>query len=103
MPTREEIRSMTWQAVAAGANGIIYYYFADAYRRGTTKEESARRWADVCAVAREMKEKEPTLLSEPGPAISHDSCADFDLPSEARWEFACRAVRSDHTLSVYLE
>ena len=63
-------------------------------------EKNSATWTQA---VREMKEKEPTLLSEPGPAISHDSGADFDLPSEARWEFACRSVRSDHTLSVYLE
>ena len=69
MPTREEMRSMTWQAIACGANGIIYYYFEDAYRRGKTAEENARRWADLCAVVREVKEHEATLLAEPGPAI----------------------------------
>ena len=67
MPTREEMRSMTWQAIAGGSNGIIYYYFEDAYRRGKTPEEKARRWADVCAVVHEVKEHETVLLSEPGP------------------------------------
>ena len=67
MPTREEMSSMTWQAIAAGANGLVYYYFEDAYRRGATKEEKAQRWTDVCAVAREVKEKESVILAEPGP------------------------------------
>ena len=67
MPTRNEMRSMTWQAIACGANGIIYYYFEDAYRRGGTKEENVRRWADLCAVAREVKDNEAVLLSGPGP------------------------------------
>ena len=71
MPTRDEMRSMTWQAIACGANGIIYYYFEDAYRRGGTKEENERRWADICAVAHEVKEKEVVLLSEPGPAVAY--------------------------------
>ena len=69
MPTREEMRSMTWQAIAGGANGIVYYYFEDVYRRGKTPEENARRWADLCAVAREVKDKEAVLLSEPGPGV----------------------------------
>ena len=72
MPTRGEMSSMTWQAIAAGANGIVYYYFEDAYRRGATKEERARRWADVCAVALEVKEKESVILSEPGPVPVSD-------------------------------
>ena len=73
MPTFEDMRSMSWQAIAAGANGLVYYYFEDAYRRGATKEESAKRWADVCAVAREVKEKEAIILSEPGSDVSSDS------------------------------
>lgn len=69
MPTRDEMRSMTWQAIACGANGIVYYYFEDVYRRGKTPEENARRWADVCAVAREVKAHESVLLAEPGPVV----------------------------------
>ena len=69
MPTREEMRSMSWQAIAGGANGLIYFYFEDVRRRGATKEENERRWADICVVAREIKEKEAVLLSEPGPAV----------------------------------
>jgi hypothetical protein len=63
---------MTWQAIAAGANGIVYYYFEDAYRRGATDEEKARRWADVCAVARDVKGKESVILAEPGPEPVYD-------------------------------
>ena len=69
MPTREEMRSMSWQAIAGGANGLIYFYFEDVRRRGATKEENERRWADICAVAREIKDKESVLLSDPGPAV----------------------------------
>ena len=71
MPTQDEMRSMSWQAIAGGANGLIYYYFEDVYRRGGTKEENERRWADLCAVVREVKEKESVLLSEPGPAVEN--------------------------------
>ena len=70
MPTREEMRSMSWQAIAGGANGLVYYKFEGVYKRGGTKEENARRWADICAVAREIKEKEAVLLSAPGPTVA---------------------------------
>ena len=69
MPTREELRSMSWQAIAGGANGLIYFYFEDVRRRGATKEENERRWADICAVAWEVKKHEAVLLAEPGPAV----------------------------------
>ena len=60
---------MSWQAIAGGANGLIYFYFEDVRRRGATKEENERRWADICAVAREVKKHEAVLLAEPGPAV----------------------------------
>ena len=70
MPTYAEIRSMTWQAIAAGANGIVYYSFFDLLKRDKwPKERTAGGWENVCAVAREVKEKESVLLSEPGPVV----------------------------------
>ena len=74
MPTREEMRSMTWQSIAGGANGVLFYAFGDAYRgyRGClSKEEAKLRWADVCAVVREVKDHEELLLSEPGPDVEN--------------------------------
>lgn len=69
MPTRAELSSMTWQSVAAGANGICYYSFGSLISRlkGTAFDAA---WADVVAVAREVKAEEPMLLSDPGPDIS---------------------------------
>ena len=69
MPTREEMRSMSWQAIAGGANGLIYFHFKDLRYNGATKEENERRWADICAVAWEVKKHEAVLLAEPGPAV----------------------------------
>jgi hypothetical protein len=64
MPTCEEIRSMTWQAIAAGANGLVYYSFFDLLKRDKwPKARTAGAWENVCKVAREVKSFENILLS----------------------------------------
>lgn len=66
-PTLQELRSMTWQCIAGGANGIIYYSFFDLYKQ-PEKNPFDKQWADVLAAAREVKKLEPVLLSvEPAP------------------------------------
>ena len=68
LPTLAEMKSMTWQAIAAGANGIVYYSFFDLLKRDKwPKERIEGGWANVCKVAREVKAKEAVLLSLPGP------------------------------------
>ncbi len=66
-PTQEEISSMTWQAIAAGANGIVYYAFHRICMgaKGEERDEYLRR---VVAVANEVRDCMSLLLSDPGPA-----------------------------------
>lgn len=77
MPTFEELRSMTFQGIAGGANGLIYYSFFDIYEmtgnRRKTEAERAAYWADAVAVAKEVKKMESVILSDPGPAVACDS------------------------------
>ncbi len=62
MPTAAEMRSMTWQAIAGGANGLIYYAFHPIFdKAGKDFEEY---WQRVKTVVREVKRFEPWLLSE---------------------------------------
>ena len=67
-PTREEISSMTWQAIADGANGVIYYAFHRLCMGAPPekRDEYLRRVADAGAEVRDMMS---VLVSEPGPAI----------------------------------
>ena len=58
---------MTWQAIAEGAKGIVFYSFHGMFKFAdeATRE---RLWGDVVAVAREVKRFEDVLLSvEPAP------------------------------------
>lgn len=67
-PTLDEMRSMTWQCIANGANGLIYYSFYDLSKKETqAKEPFEKRWADVCATAQEVKNLIPILLSTDTP------------------------------------
>ena len=70
MPTAEEMRQMSWQCVAAGANGIVYYSFGTiAKTNNATPFEKA--WSDVCTAASEIKKYIPVLLSvEPAPSVT---------------------------------
>ena len=70
MPTVDEMRSMAWQCVVAGANGLVFFSFS-----GLQKEAHGlkfeKAWADVCEVGREIREYIPVLLSvEPVPAVA---------------------------------
>ena len=69
MPTVEEMRSIAWQSIAAGANGLIFYSYMDIMKRNRPEDVQRKQWFDTCAVAREIKDKEAVLLSEPGPAV----------------------------------
>lgn len=70
-PTREEMRSMSWQCIAAGANGIVFYSFASMHKMRPDDKTSTfeGRWADLTAVAEEIRREFPTLLSDPGPKV----------------------------------
>ena len=74
MPTVEEMRSMSWQFIAAGANGLIYYGFSTIMpqkRKDGTPFSFDRAFADVCTVADEVRQYIPVLLSvEEPPTVS---------------------------------
>ena len=55
---------MTWQGIAAGANGVVMYSFAS-MRKSMKEDEFRRHWPDVLAVANEMKACAPIVLMDP--------------------------------------
>ena len=59
-PTREEMLNMTWQCVANGANGIVYWCYRLLYQKGKFMVD---RWADICAAAASVKPYIPVILS----------------------------------------
>ena len=63
-PTENEMRSMFWQAIAGGANGIVCYAFHCLWAM-RAKDPFEKRWAECCKVAGEVREHFPVLLSDP--------------------------------------
>ena len=63
-PTREEMVNMTWQCVANGANGLVYWCYRLLYQRGKFLVD---RWADICAAAASVKPYVPVILSDEDP------------------------------------
>ena len=69
-PTREELRQMTWQYLAAGANGIMYYSF-NTLRDFAKGADFEAKWAELKEIAAEVKSFEKVFLSdEDAPAVS---------------------------------
>ena len=52
-PTEREFRNMTWQSVAAGANGLVYYCF-HTMRRVLPGDAYKAEWNKVLTVSREI-------------------------------------------------
>lgn len=71
-PTKEEIANMTWQSIAGGANGIIYYSLHTMRKASAIPgDDFEKAWERVKAAAFEVKKYETMLLSqEAAPAVS---------------------------------
>ena len=64
-PTEAELRSMCWQCIACGANGLVMYSFFDLEKQ-PNGDEFERRWAECCRVGEEIRAQFPVLLSDEG-------------------------------------
>lgn len=105
LPTLAEMRSMTWQAIAAGANGIVYYSFFDLLKRDKwPKERVEGGWDNACKVAREVKARESVLLSLPGPDATCASksvvCRTWRTDSEGTYLLVCNVTQKPLTAKV---
>ena len=69
-PTEAELRSMCWQCIACGANGLVMCSWFDLWKE-PNGVPFAQRWAEVCRVGQEIKEQIPVLLATgPAPSVS---------------------------------
>jgi len=78
-PTQAEMRSMAWQCIAGGANGLVFYSFFDLRRDPAATFEE--RWSDLKAVGQEIKDCESMLLADPAPEARVSS----SLSEEIGW------------------
>ena len=62
-PTYEELRSMAWQAIASGANGLLWYSAHHIFKCSPPGELEAN-WGNLVKVAEEIKSHSDVLLSE---------------------------------------
>lgn len=66
-PTREEMVNMSWQCLAAGANGLIYYTFYGVYPKGYYAGDEKfgwDRWLANCQAAATVQPFVPVFLSD---------------------------------------
>jgi hypothetical protein len=67
-PTLLEMRSMAWQCIAGGANGLVFYSWFDVWKMKDT-DPFEQRWADITSMAAEIKRLIPVLLSVETPPV----------------------------------
>ena len=75
-PTREEMVNMTWQCVANGANGLVYWCYRLQYQKGKFLVD---RWADICAAAASVKPYIPVILSGEEPPKATGATEDLSV------------------------
>ena len=94
-PTYDEFRNMSYQCVAEGANGLIYYQFTRLMKEERT---FVKCWPYVCKALREIAANIPVFLLKPGPVPV--SVPNHDLPlrtwrdGDSTWVLAVNATRS---------
>ena len=66
MPTFDEMRSMAWQCIAEGANGLVFFSYT-ALEKMNWRMSYEKTWGDVKRLAAELERFIPVLLSDPLP------------------------------------
>ncbi|MBR4171422.1 MAG: hypothetical protein IKR48_07205 [Kiritimatiellae bacterium] len=83
-PTLFELRSMAWQCIAGGANGLIFYSWFDLHKK-TAHDPFEKTWPMVCEMANEIKRYEQVMLSDaPAPKASHEAGEEFAVRT---WQY----------------
>ena len=82
-PTETELRSMCWQCIACGANGLVMYSWFDLWKE-PNGVPFARRWAEVCRVGEEIKRYIPVLLSDELSGFARPAMDSADGPLSVR-------------------
>ena len=81
-PNATEVRSMTWQAIANGANGIFYWEFNDLFRNPDVGFNES--FGYYCLTAQEVLRFAPILLSDWGkgtpPSVTPPTAKGWYLP-----------------------
>jgi hypothetical protein len=105
-PTREEIRQMTWQYIAGGANGIIYYAF-NALRDNFKGAEFVEKWNELKEIAAEVKGFEKVFLSEEDAPIVKGVTANVGVRAWRYggdvWLLAVNAARVPQDVAISLD
>ena len=104
-PTREELASMYWQAIAAGSNGLVPYAFHSMCKFMDEKEFD-KAMGDVVAVMSAIKRRETVILSDPGPSAKTDAknlfCRTWTAANGERWILLSNANRERISATVKL-
>jgi hypothetical protein len=102
-PTRQELDSMFWQAIAAGANGLMPYAY-HAMLKNLKEEEFDNAMNDVVAVMRTVKKWEQVILSKPGTAVMTDAkklfCRTWRGEDGEEWLLVANANRKRISASI---
>ena len=96
---------MFWQAIAAGANGLVPYAF-HGMRKNLKGADYDKAMGDVKAVMASVKRREAIILSDPGPSATTDAahllCRTWTTASGETWLLLSNANRARATATVKL-
>ena len=97
---------MTWQAIAAGANGLMYYSFG-AMRRQFKPDEFERHWAYVKEIVAEVAKHIPILLSDGLPPAVEGATAAVPVRAwrskDGIWLLAVNTLRKVQKVTLSVE
>ena len=96
---------MFWQAIAAGANGLVPYAF-HGMRKNLKGADYEQAMGDVKAVMASVKRREAVILSDPGPSATTDAahllCRTWTTVGGETWLLLSNANRAKVTATVKL-
>ena len=102
-PDRRELESMFWQAIAAGANGLMPYAY-HVMQRSLKDAEFDNAMNDVVAVMRAVKKREQVILLKPGAPVMADNkkvfCRTWEGENGDEWLLVANANRKSVTVSI---
>ena len=90
-PTYEEIRCMTYCALAQGVNGLLYYAYDDGPGRWRMQEHP-ETWEALCRVVKEVNERLPLFKADQVWWAKEHRWAKGDSAFNAVWESSIDAV-----------